>query len=457
MIRRLRIWAQARRVYGDHGEGLHATNRRILVNLSVFALLFLVLMYWAFTNVVQLNAVERPYPVTAEFTTSPGLHPGYAVTYLGVQVGRIGSVSLSGSHVDAVLEIDRGTSLPAAVTAAVRRMSAVGEPYVDLRPEPGTKATGPQLRAGDVIGLPRTTTPIEYSAVFSSISRLFEAVPTGPLRSLLDTVATGLQGRAPDIRTVITNLDTVSNTLASNAPLLDRLAGDLTQATGTVVAHESSLDASWSSLSALATTLASDNQTLGQLLTDAPTLGQQVSSLLGSSGQEIGCLFDAGAALWGALDNPATISALSQSVALAGPIATLLGTTTYEGPDGFYLNGLLVYNPSETATTMYNPPLSLPAPPKVPPCAAKAENGSTGTGAGTSATPNTPGGPSGLLAVPPPPRQPSSPNSSRTVHGGGIDWIHLARQLLPYLALAVLVAVAAATRPWRYLRRRGGT
>ena len=128
MIRRFTTWVQRRRVYGDHGEGLHATNRRIVVNLSVFGLLFLVLMYWAFTNVIQLNAVERPYAVTAEFTTSPGLHPGYAVTYLGVQVGRIGSVSLSQSHVDAVLEIDRGTSLPADLTAAVRRKSAVGEP-----------------------------------------------------------------------------------------------------------------------------------------------------------------------------------------------------------------------------------------------------------------------------------------------------------------------------------------
>jgi phospholipid/cholesterol/gamma-HCH transport system substrate-binding protein len=109
-------------------------NRRIAVNLAAFGLLFAVLAVWAVRNVLHLQLIDKPYTVVAEFERSPGLRRDVEVAYLGTRIGTIGSVSLQPGHVEVTLRIDRGVELPADVTAAVRRKSAVGEPYVDLAP-----------------------------------------------------------------------------------------------------------------------------------------------------------------------------------------------------------------------------------------------------------------------------------------------------------------------------------
>ena len=113
-------------------------SRRVLINLAVFGLLGLSLAYWTVTNVISFDFIDRPYTVTAHFDTSPGLSPHFEVTYLGQRIGAIKSVKLEGDRVKVTMGIDRDITVPRDVDAAVRRKSAVGEPYVDLYPTPGS-------------------------------------------------------------------------------------------------------------------------------------------------------------------------------------------------------------------------------------------------------------------------------------------------------------------------------
>ena len=109
-------------------------SRRVVINLVAFALLFAVLAVWAVTNVVQLDQIERPYTIVAEFESSPGLQPNVEATYLGVSIGSVEAVDLAEGHVRVAIDVDRGVEIPEGVSAAVRRKSAVGEPYVALDP-----------------------------------------------------------------------------------------------------------------------------------------------------------------------------------------------------------------------------------------------------------------------------------------------------------------------------------
>ncbi|NED55982.1 MCE family protein, partial [Micromonospora aurantiaca] len=67
-------------------------NRRLTINLAAFGLLAVVMLVWAFNNVIRFDFIDRPYHITVEFESSPGLHPNFEVDYLGLRIGKIDSV-----------------------------------------------------------------------------------------------------------------------------------------------------------------------------------------------------------------------------------------------------------------------------------------------------------------------------------------------------------------------------
>ncbi|MFD0853320.1 MlaD family protein, partial [Actinomadura adrarensis] len=82
---------------------------RIVTNLVFFAVLGLVLVIWALSSIISVDAVRRPFVVTADFASSPGLRQDQEVAYLGVRIGSVGDVELRPGHVEVQLKLDRGT------------------------------------------------------------------------------------------------------------------------------------------------------------------------------------------------------------------------------------------------------------------------------------------------------------------------------------------------------------
>ena len=92
------------------------------------------------------------YTVTMELPKSGGLYESGNVTYRGTKVGRVESVRLTDTGVEAVLSLTSGIKIPSDLTAEVHSQSAVGESYVMLLPRNGTS---PPLKNGDVIAAGR--------------------------------------------------------------------------------------------------------------------------------------------------------------------------------------------------------------------------------------------------------------------------------------------------------------
>jgi phospholipid/cholesterol/gamma-HCH transport system substrate-binding protein len=419
-------------------------NRRIAINLTFFGAIGLALAFWSVTNVISLDAVDRPYDVHASFETSPGLTQRFEVTYLGQRIGSIRSVDLKGDHVEVDMRLDRDIKVPAAVNAAVRRQSAVGEPYIDLSPTPGSDPkVGARLADGDVIPIERTTTPLAYSALFSAVDELLQAVDPKALSTLVHELARALDGRADSLREIVTSTGQIAGDLASNSELVDQVVGDLTTLTHTLAVHSASIATGTDDVAALAQTLAASQHDLDALLTDGPTFAVQLADVLAASADSLGCTLDGLGTVSTKLDPP-TIAALSRLIRLSPQFAYVLRGLT--APPQGVGGELFLNNGSGPHPPLYPTPVSPPAVPTVPSCATTRPSAAPATGATapTGGSDALPGVAAGAAAPTSPPVAQAPPAEASTRKGvGGSDL-----GLLPYVIVLLLLA-AVVTVAWR--------
>ncbi|WP_431908786.1 MCE family protein [Nonomuraea jabiensis] len=267
-------------------------KNRIYLNLGVFAALGVVMTVWAFSTIIRLDAIERPYRVSAEFVSSPGLIRGFDVAYLGVRVGKIGDVRLAPGKIVVGLDIDRGIRLPKGATAEVRRKSAIGEPYVELSP-PATGVTGPTLAAGDTIPLAKTSVPLDYKKLFEGVGKLLNAVPPRDAKTITHELAVALDGRGPAIRNIIDDAHSLTGTLADNAAVLDDLSVQLTRLTHTLAGKRGELASGITDLSTVTSTLRASRADLNTFLDRGPGVFAQLDAAVKKSRPGFSCLLTA--------------------------------------------------------------------------------------------------------------------------------------------------------------------
>lgn len=298
---------------------------RLTVNLVAFALLAVVLGVWAVNHVVTIDALTHPYTVTADFSTSPGLPARSQVTYLGKPVGSVGKVELHGAGIRAWLKLDNGVRLPAAVSASLQRQSAVGEPFVELAPLPGSRpGDGPRLAGGDNIPLQHTSTSLSYSVLFTALDQLVGAINPGDLKSLLHQLALGVEGRSDSIRELIVNSNQIAADYASRGALLDQLLRQLSETSKTIASHSEAIGQATDNLAALTDTLNQSSQRIDALLDNGPSLLSVLSRILNPSEGQLGCSLDALGAVAQALGDPATTKAVDHLISLSPNFSIVL-------------------------------------------------------------------------------------------------------------------------------------
>jgi phospholipid/cholesterol/gamma-HCH transport system substrate-binding protein len=176
-------------------------RRTVKIQLGVFVGIFVLGILYAGFSLVGVDAIRRPYVVTADFAASGGIFTGAEVTYRGVRVGIVGPLRLTDDGVLVDLKIDRDERIPSGGTlAVVANKSAVGEQYVDLRP---ASDGGPFLRDGDRIPRSATRLPVEISKVLVDLDRLVNSIDKANLRILVDELGDAFRDTGPSITTLI--------------------------------------------------------------------------------------------------------------------------------------------------------------------------------------------------------------------------------------------------------------
>ncbi|MFI0351951.1 MCE family protein [Actinomadura sp. 9N407] len=340
---------------------------RVLINLVTFGTLAVVMTVWALTSIIRFDFIDNPYNITVEFESSPGLHPNFEVDYLGMRIGKIDSVRLEKNKVVVKLDIDDGVSIPAGVTAAAARKSAVGEPVVELSP-PKTGTAGPEMKAGAVIPVSKTSVPPKYGDLFGAVIDSLKAIDPNDARVLTHELSAGLSGREDSIRKIINGGDQLTATFAENSELLDGLTKDLGKITGVLNQNRDNLGAGVDNLAALTGALSQVRGELKQLRDDGPGLLAEVNGLLDKTGPDFECTVDSLGNLGLTGHNPNILADLRKTLARAPELKVVLDNVIGMDQGKPVLNVVFLLTTKRLATLEYKYPLPQPATNKIPAC-----------------------------------------------------------------------------------------
>ncbi|WP_432827664.1 MCE family protein [Dactylosporangium sp. CA-092794] len=264
---------------------------RRTAKLQVLAFLAIGLVGIAYVglNYVGLGdlLLGRGTTVYADFAEAGGLFANAPVTYRGVPVGRVRSVTLHDGGARARLRLDEGVRVPAGTRAVVAERSAVGEQFLDLRPD--TDA-GPYLRDGSVIPRERTGTPLAPETLLSNLDALVRSVDPQSLSIVIDELGTAFEGNEQALRHLLDATSLILRDASANLPQTHALLADGRTVLQTQQESAAAIRAWADGLAKLAATLRSADPDLRRIIADAPPAAQQLVGLLDDLDPQIGTL-----------------------------------------------------------------------------------------------------------------------------------------------------------------------
>ncbi|RAU98446.1 MlaD family protein [Mycolicibacter senuensis] len=222
-------------------------RRKNLLSGVALAMTLVVGTAYLLVGALRVNPTRSTYQITIALPDSGGLLTDQDVSVRGVPVGRIESLRVSGTGVDAVANIKSTVKIPAASKVRVSGLSAAGEQYIDFEPP---SSAGPFLSGGSVVSQDRVTTPIPMSQLLADadgmlaqtdsrkldlIKKELSLSDEGPqkltdivdggtfLLSTLDSVLPETVSLLKSSRVVLTMLSDVNNGMAVTSANLDKV------------------------------------------------------------------------------------------------------------------------------------------------------------------------------------------------------------------------------------------
>lgn len=261
---------------------------RIRIQLILFVIIAAVGVTYLGVNYVGLDRYIRDNGIEAklELPEAGGIFANAEVTYRGVPVGRVGSLDLTSDGVVARLDIDEDAPpIPADVAAVVANRSAIGEQYVDLRPD---SEDGPYLEDGSVIVGSEASLPPKVDNLLRNSRNFFESVPTDDLRTVVDELYDLTRDSHDPLRKLLETSGDLAITADKNFAATSSLIDSSATVLATQEASAQSIRAFSSNLRLFSTTLKSSDRDLSRLLAVAPDAAEEIDALFTRVGQPLG-------------------------------------------------------------------------------------------------------------------------------------------------------------------------
>lgn len=186
--------------------------RRAVIPVVLAALLAVA----AFT---MFGGGEDTKTLTAHFPRTVSIYEGSDVRVLGVPVGKVDTVTPSGTDVVVRMSYDASVKVPDDAQAVIIAPSIVGDRFVQLTP---VYKGGETLPDGATLEEDRTAVPLELDQIYASIDDLTVALgPTGANRNgaltdVLETTAANFGGQGARFHQTIEDFGRLSKTLDDN-------------------------------------------------------------------------------------------------------------------------------------------------------------------------------------------------------------------------------------------------
>lgn len=275
-------------------------TRTAMVKVGVFVVLTVVLVFYIGAHFLSLFSFigPRSYTVHLPVADANGLFARSEVTFRGVKVGDIGQPQLTdGAHpgVDVPLVIEGGTpKIPADLTAVVADRSAVGERFVDLRPNTDR---GPFLADGDTIPANRVRVPVPVQNVLGSLNTLVASVPLDDLRGTVDELGKAFNGLGPKLGLLLDSTNSLTSTALDNLPQTLALIHDARTVLQTQNDLADPIRSFSSNLKLVTQQLKDSDPDIRRLLVTGPDAARELDALLDESGDGLSRTIDEGRTL----------------------------------------------------------------------------------------------------------------------------------------------------------------
>ena len=236
-------------------------RRGIKVRLLAFVLLSALGMVYVGASYLGFvdKVLGRGYSVTVLLPQSGGLFTGSEVTYRGVKIGEVSSMTVQdkGLRVDVALEED--VRVPKNSPVFVHNLSAVGEQYLSFEPD---SRQGPMLQAGDVVRGTKDSLPLGEEVLMQDLSAFVLSVNGDELNTVVNELGTMFRGNATPLRSMVDSTQafveaaqanqtptidllhhaqTVLQTQADNSANIRSFSADLAALTGTVASSDANI------------------------------------------------------------------------------------------------------------------------------------------------------------------------------------------------------------------------
>jgi phospholipid/cholesterol/gamma-HCH transport system substrate-binding protein len=187
-----------------------------------------------------------------------------------------------------VLTIEPGADpIPADAEAVVATRSAVGEQYVDLRPQ---SDDGPYLEDGAVIPQSRTDIPVPVEQMLLNIDGLVSSVDQENMRILVEELGRAFEGSGDDLGRLIDNGDLLLARAQESLPQTLELITDGQTALQTQVASRSAIREWAEDLRLVSDTFVDLDPELRGILVNAPDASAALQDLIERAGPGLGSL-----------------------------------------------------------------------------------------------------------------------------------------------------------------------
>jgi phospholipid/cholesterol/gamma-HCH transport system substrate-binding protein len=329
-------------------------TRLVKVQVLVFAVVSLLGMAYVGVRYVGLGdrlpaflGLGRTYTIGLQLPVAGGLFPNASVAYRGVPIGKVADVALAGDGVRATLRIDRAFRVPADLRAVVAQRSAVGEQYVDLRPNVDG---GPYLNDGDTIPADRTSTPLPMETLLAGLDELIRSVGVENVTVVVDELGRAFAGNEQSLRRLLEANTLLLQETDRHLPQLLQLIEDSRTVLATQAESGDAIRRWAAALAQLTGTLRDSDADLRRLLVEGPPAAAETVKLLHGLDPSVGTL----------LGNLVTVNDIAvrriagiEQILVVYPLAVAGGFTVAPGDGTAHLG--LVVNVNDPAACTYPP------------------------------------------------------------------------------------------------------
>ncbi len=196
----------------------------IVLRVAIFTVVCLVFTFSLIAVFGQLRFEDRA-GYEAVFTNISGLKSGNFVRIAGVEVGKVGDLTL---HRDGTVTVgfavDKGVRLTEGTKAVVRYENLIGDRYLALEEGPGSPR---RLAPGATIPLARTSPALDIDALIGGFRPLFRALDPDQVNALSGQLLRIFQGQGGTLASVLAQTSTLTSTLAGRSELIGELITNL--------------------------------------------------------------------------------------------------------------------------------------------------------------------------------------------------------------------------------------